>query len=82
MMDFRRMVRAAVVVVSTREQDTPFQVFEYHRQGDPSPLGSTTRRIGGNWDQHGPSWAKRPPREVTPRASLHARRTPAAREDV
>ncbi len=67
LVDCHRMMRNGVVL-STREQDTPFQVFEHHRQGDPSPLGSTTRRIGGNLDQHGPSWAKRPLREVPPYA--------------
>jgi len=65
-----------------REQDTPLQVFEHHRQRDPSPLRSTTLEIRGNWDQHGPSWAKRPLQVVTSRASLHARMTPAVKKDA
>jgi hypothetical protein len=81
-LDCHRMMDGGVMVVSTREQETPFQVFEHDRQVDPSPFGSTTRRLGGNCDQHGPSWAKRPPPSVIPRAPLHARMTPAARQDV
>jgi hypothetical protein len=70
------------VMVTMREQDTPFQVLDHHRQHDPPPLGSTTLQLGGNLDQHGPSWAKRPSREVAPRASVHAEMTPAAKTDA